>query len=236
MSSNCKVINLPLLLRLGSVNCYLLKTNDTGYILIDTGSSNKRKKLEETLESEGCKPGNLRLIIITHGDFDHTGNASYLSKKYGVKIAMHQKDSTIVEQGNMFSNRKTGNIISRKLIGALTPILFRFGKSERFTPDLYLDDSYDLSGYGLEAKVVYIPGHSNGSIGILTVSGDLYCGDLLINEDKSDKPSLNTIVDDKVAMDESVKKLNGLEIDTVYPGHGKPFSWVKFLHLYSLSN
>ncbi|MFC1875002.1 MBL fold metallo-hydrolase [Chloroflexota bacterium] len=236
MSSKCKTITLPLPFRLGSVNCYLLETNDGGYILIDNGGSNKREELEETLEREGCKPGNLKLIIITHGDFDHTGNASYLRNKYGVKIAMNHEDSEMVERGNMFSNRKTGNIFSRKLIGVLTPILFRFGKSERFMPDCYLDDGYDLSGYGLDAKVVNIPGHSKGSIGILTVSGDLFCGDLLVNEDKTDKPSLNSIVDDKVAMDESIKSLKGLRINTVYPGHGKPFSWDKFIHLYSSSN
>ena len=93
MSFKCKTITLSLPFRLGSVNCYLLEANDTGYILIDTGGSKKRKELEKTLEREGCKPGNLILIIITHGDFDHTGNASYLRNKYGVKIAMHHEDS-----------------------------------------------------------------------------------------------------------------------------------------------
>ncbi|MFC1846484.1 MBL fold metallo-hydrolase [Chloroflexota bacterium] len=231
MPFECKTITLSLPFRLGSVNCYLLKASDTGYILIDTGSSNKRRELEETLESEGCKPGSLKLIILTHGDFDHTGNASYLRNKYGAKIAMHQEDSGMVERGNMFSNRKTGNIISRKLMGALTPILLGFGKSERFTPDCYLDNCYDLSEYGLDARVVYIPGHSKGSIGILTLSGDLFCGDLLINGDRTDNPSLNSIVDDKVVMDESVNKLKDLGINTVYPGHGKPFSGNNFMHL-----
>jgi len=27
------------------------------------------------------------LIVLTHGDFDHIGNAAYLSKKFGAKIA-----------------------------------------------------------------------------------------------------------------------------------------------------
>jgi len=66
--------------KLGGVNCYLIET-DTGYILIDTGGSNKRTDLEKELESAGCQPGNLKLIVLTHGDFDHTGNAAYLRKK-----------------------------------------------------------------------------------------------------------------------------------------------------------
>ena len=73
-------ISLSLPYRLGIVNCYLIKT-DIGYILIDTGCSNKRTELEKELERAGCKPGNLELIVLTHGDFDHTGNANYLREK-----------------------------------------------------------------------------------------------------------------------------------------------------------
>jgi len=75
---------------------------DAGFILIDTGCSNKRVELEKRLESAGCKPGDLKLIVLTHGDFDHTGNAAYLRKKFGAKIAMHHEDSGMVERGDMF--------------------------------------------------------------------------------------------------------------------------------------
>jgi len=102
----------------------------------------------------------------------------------------------------------------------ITPILFGFGKSERFKPDLYIEDRYDLSEYGFYAKALHIPGHSKGSIGILTAGGDLFCGDLLEN---TDKPVLNSIIDDLAAANTSVGKLKSLKINTVYPGHGKPF-------------
>ncbi|RLF33000.1 MAG: MBL fold metallo-hydrolase, partial [Thermoplasmata archaeon] len=86
--------------------------------------------------------------------------------------------------------------------------------------DLYIDEGYDLSEYGLDAKVLHIPGHSKGSIGILTADGDLFCGDLFENKDK---PVLNSIMDDLMAANASVEKLKSLNINTVYPGHGKPF-------------
>jgi len=215
MPKGIRTITLPLPYRLGSVNCYLVET-DTGYILIDTGGSNKRRELEGELESAGCKPGLLKLIVLTHGDFDHAGNATYLRKKFGTKIAMHYDDSGMVERGNMFLNRKKSNI----LIRMIAPILFGFGKSERFKPDLYIEDGDDLSEHGFDAKVLHILGHSKGSIGILTSGGDLFCGDLLEN---TDKPALNSIMDDSVAANASVKKLKSLRINTVYPGHGKPF-------------
>ena len=221
MFTKLKTITLPLPYKLGTVNCYLIET-DVGYILIDTGCSNKRTELEKELERAGCKPGNLKLIVLTHGDFDHTGNANYLREKFGTMIAMHHDDSGMSERGDMFWNRRKGNI----LLGMIARILFRFGKKERFKPDLYIDEGYDLSEYGLDAKVLHIPGHSKGSIGIQTAGGNLFCGDLLENKDK---PALSSIMDDLTVANESVKKLKKLKIKTVYPGHGKPFSMEQFM-------
>jgi hydroxyacylglutathione hydrolase len=215
-----KTIRLPLPYRLGSVNCYLVGT-DAGYVLIDTGGSNGRTKLERELESAGCEPGHLKLIALTHGDFDHAGNAAYLRRTSGAKIAIHPDDSGMVERGDMFWNRNTGNVLLR----TASSILFGFGKSERCTPDVHVEDGHDLSEYGLDAVVLHIPGHSKGSIGILTASGDLFCGDLLIN---SGKLGLNSIIDDPEAANASVERLKALEIGTVYPGHGEPFSMERF--------
>jgi glyoxylase-like metal-dependent hydrolase (beta-lactamase superfamily II) len=225
MPQKINTISLLLRYKLGSVNCYLIETN-TGYILIDTGSSSKRTDLEKELIIAGCKRGSLKLIVITHGDFDHTGNAAYLRRDFSTKIAMHYDDSGMVERGDMFWNRKKGNI----LIRMIAPILFGFGKSARFIPDLYIDDGYDLSGYGFDAKVLHIPGHSKGSIGILTAAGDLYCGDLLIN---NNKPVLNSIMDDSSVANASIEKLKSFEIYTVYPGHGKPFPMGPFIKNHS---
>ncbi len=215
MKQEIKVISLALPYRLGRVNCYLLET-DTGHVLIDTGGSNRRADLQKELESAGCTPGSLNLIVLTHGDFDHTGNAAYLRQTFGAKVAMHPGDAGMVERGDMFWNRRKPNI----LIRVMTPILFRFGKSKRFVPDLYIEEGHDLSEYGFDAQVVSIPGHSKGSIGILTTTGELFCGDLLEN---TDKPSLNAIMDDVAAAKKSVEKLRNLGVTTVYPGHGRPF-------------
>jgi glyoxylase-like metal-dependent hydrolase (beta-lactamase superfamily II) len=221
MPQEIKTINLLLPYRLGSVNCYLIKTN-TGYILIDTGCTRKRTDVVKELESAGCKPGNLQVIVLTHGDFDHSGNAAYLRKKFGARIAMHHDDSGMIERGNLFWNRSKSNI----LIKVIAPILFGFGKSERFKPDSYIEDGDDLCENGFDARVLHIPGHSKGSIGILTSSGDLFCGDLLEN---THKPKLNSIMDDLTTANTSVEKLNKLSIRTVHPGHGKPFTMDLFV-------
>ncbi len=220
MRQRVRTISLSLPFRLGSVNCYLIET-DVGFVLIDTGGSNKRADVEKELEKAGCRPGNLQLVVLTHGDFDHTGNGAFLREKFGAKIAMHHDDSGMVERGDMLSNRESGGVLLRML----APLLFGFSKSDRFVPDLYVDEGYDLSDYGWEATVLSIPGHSRGSVGLLTASGELFCGDLFTN---IDRPALNSLMDDLGAAKASVDKLRSLEIGTVYPGHGQPFAMELF--------
>jgi hydroxyacylglutathione hydrolase len=215
--------SLALPFRLGSVNCYLVD-NQSGFLLIDTGGANRQAELERGLESAGCRPGALKLIVLTHGDFDHSGNAAYLRQKFGARIAMHACDAGMLERGDMSWNRKKG----RFLLGKVVPILFKFGKSERCKPDIYLRNGDALTEFGFDARVIALPGHSSGSIGILAAAGGsspgsdqaLFCGDLL---DNTRRPVLNSIMDDLEAANASLQILKSLAIHTIYPGHGQPF-------------
>jgi hydroxyacylglutathione hydrolase len=142
---------------------------------------------------------------------------------------MHKDDAGMAERGDMFWNRESGNT----LIKMLAPVLFRFGKSKRFEADLFVDDGYTFSEYGFDASVPIIPGHSKGSIGIMTTNGDLFCGDLF---DNTDNPMLNSIIDDPESAKTSVEKLRGFVVNTVYPGHGKPFSMEGFIRTFISAN
>jgi hydroxyacylglutathione hydrolase len=210
-----EITTISLKISIASVNCYLIKL-DSGFILIDTGFTSSRKVLEQKLNGAGCKPGNLKLIVITHGDFDHIGNCLYLRDKFKSKIAMHSGDSGMAERGDMFWNRKKPNFFMKTLAN----LLFKLKESDRFLPDICLNDGDDLIGYGLNAKVLSIPGHSRGSVGVLIECGDLFCGDLFEN---IHKPVLNSIMDDLTEARSSIRKLDTLKIGKVYPGHGNTF-------------
>ena len=216
MSQSISTITLPLPLGMGYVNCYLLQAGG-GYVLIDTGATNAREIIKRELDRLGCQPGALNLIVLTHGDFDHIGNAAHIRTAFGSRIAMHADDARMAEAGDMFVGRKKSNIILRALI----PRLIGFGKPDRFMPDVLIADGFALSEYGLEARAILIPGHSKGSIGILTADGGFFCGDLF---DNTKKPALNSIIDDRDAAIQSAAKLGSLKIRRIYPGHGKPFS------------
>lgn len=185
--------------------------------MIDTGSPNRRREMDAALERAGCGRGDLKLIVLTHGDFDHIGNAAHLRACTGAPIAMHRGDLGMAEAGDMYANRGNRNA----LIAGLTPRLVGFGPEEHFTPDLFIADGDDLSDYGFDARVVSLLGHSTGSIGILTADGDLFCGDLLENRKL---PAPSGIMPDPAAARASVEKLRSMGIGTVYPGHGRPFA------------
>jgi hydroxyacylglutathione hydrolase len=200
------------------VNCYLVGAGD-GFVLVDTGLPETRSSLDAELQSAGCRPGNLRLIVLTHGDYDHAGNAAYLRDKYGSKIAMHRDDSGRVERGDWNWNMKP-KPDKFGLLYRVVALFVKPGPFDTFTADVYLADNQSLSDYGLDATVLHLPGHTKGSIGILTSDNTLLCGDLM---DSMRKPSLEFFIDDMAAATASLARLRSLAVGTVYPGHGKPF-------------
>lgn len=215
MSQKITTITLNMPLKLGTVNCYLIET-EQGFVLVDAGVPSNRGILDAILEEAGVKPGDLKSILLTHGDFDHIGCCTFLQGKYSAPIGIHFDDIGMVRDGNMFYNRQSGSAILSKIAAWL----FGFRKGHWFTPDFLIDETTDLSQYGLDAKVVHIPGHSAGSVGFLFPSGDLIGGDLCTN---TPTPALSSIMPDPLSAADSLEKLRRLEVKTVFPGHGEPF-------------
>ena len=220
---------------LGGVNCYLGKEGD-GYILFDTGGhmvmdrqfDNRRDRLVEDLEKYGCKPGNLKLVVLTHGDNDHAANAAFIRAKYNAEIAMHRDDLELVDNPGIekvmqsFGYKsliyKAVFLLMKGLIKkASLKILDDF---EKFVPDIFINEGYSLSEYGFDARIVHIPGHTPGSIGILTDEGDLIAGDTLTN---MNKPDIAPNAYDFEALEAGVDRIKTMAVRTVYPGHGQPF-------------
>jgi len=213
---------LVLCICLSGVNCYLVSA-DRGFALIDTGLPERREDLARELEKAGCVPGALRLIILTHGDYDHAGNAAYLRATYGVPIAMHRMDAKRVETADWslgFKARPDKFDFPFSLISRF----IKPGRFEVFSPDLYLDEGQELAAYGIDASILYLPGHTKGSIGVLTSAKELFCGDLLAN---MVRPGLHFFLDDIADARMSVMKIESVGARAIHPGHGKAFLFSK---------
>jgi len=208
---------------LGIVNVFLLQAQD-GYLLLDTGMPQAWPRLEQALLEAGCLPGRLKLVILTHGDVDHIGNCPALQQKYGVRVAMHAGDAPMVQSGQS---------VKRQARGLLNKLMLRVGErmgSEpvTFQPDIFLQDGQSLAEYGLAAMVLHIPGHTPGSIAVLTSQGDLFVGDTYTNYLR---PASASLVNDATALRSSLARLKQVEARRVFPGHGRPFPYAALLAL-----
>jgi len=209
-------IDLPFPLRMGQVNAYLVR-GDGGQVLVDTGLPQRRRWLDAALDAALAASGPpLSLILLTHGDIDHAGNAAHLRSTRGVPVAMHAADVAMVERGDMRAGRSRGGLLMSPAVSALGG----YGRDERLAPDLMVGEGDSLAAYGLEATVLHLGAHTRGSIGLLTAEGDLLCGDLLVN---ARRPGLSGIMDDVALAEESLERLRALPVRQVYPGHGRPF-------------
>ncbi len=224
-------------LDLGAVNCYLGKT-ENGFLLFDTGGhivmdkefSNRREILQKELAKAGCNPGNLNLVVLTHGDNDHVCNAAYVRDQYRTKIAIHPDDLKLVKNPDIedfLSSFRYKPLMYRAIFKIMGRVIYKvsikvLNDFEKFTPDVLIEDNFRLSDYGFDGQILSLPGHTPGSIAILTKSGELIAGDTFVN---MGKPGIAFNAMDHKRMTESIKKLESYRFHTVYPGHGKPFPY-----------
>ena len=202
----------------GNVNCYIVADNDKA-ILIDTGRKKYREKILEK-----CKEFHVSLIVLTHGHMDHCQNAAYLANALHIPIAMNKKDM------NMIPDNRKQSLLAKTLLGkiVLSVSLSSFEKDslEVFEPIIYLKNGDDLSDCGIAAKVIELPGHTKGSIGV-EIEDNLFVGDALMN---MFYPTVSMLYVDEQEMLSSAKFIGEYGEKTIYFGHGKPKKnrkWVK---------
>lgn len=205
-------------IKCGNGNCYILE-NGTGGILVDTG---KREYLKQV--TEACKAWHVKLIVLTHAHCDHAENAAQISETLGIPIGIHEADRDLIKSNNnqaLFAESILGKIVLRASLKDFSVRVMR-----QFTPDILLKDGDSLAGYGIDAKIIALPGHTNGSIGIDLEERDLIVGDALMN---MFYPTVSMLFHNRKDMLESAGKIGRLGTRTIYFGHGKPISnrqWV----------
>lgn len=177
------------------VNCYLLST-ETAAVVIDPGFYSF-----EALEFLRAYEGKERLILLTHGHFDHIGFAEELAKETNTKIAIGEKDSLAL----------TDNIINLSAPFGV-PIA-------PFKADILLSDNQELNVGDITFKIIHTPGHTVG--GICCLCGDvLFSGDTLFSGSigRTDFPGGSFLT-----LKASIEGLYSLPDDTqLLSGHGEP--------------
>lgn len=195
-----------------------------GVILIDGGDPHKIEKLKQGLEKASIQPEEVRLIILTHGHWDHIGSAKDIQALTGARVLMHQKDMHFLDEANI--SQPPGFTVWGKIIIALITAYTSNMHIPAFKVDIVAGDSeISLAEYGIPGKVVHTPGHSWGSVSVLLEDGQAFVGDLGMNMFPMRlSPGLPIFGDDMEVVKKSWRKLIDLGAKMVYPAHGKPFS------------
>jgi hydroxyacylglutathione hydrolase len=202
--------------------CYLIRGKQT--IMIDGGSPGKRKSFLKQLRKLGVEPGDIKLIVLTHGDFDHIGSVKDFKEITGAQVVIHRNDLANLEEGRFHwppGVTRWGKI-SRFL---LKPVLKMVYSIPELKPDIVLNDTdFPLKEFGIDGKIIYTPGHTPGSVSVVLDSGEAFAGCMAQNSlPFTLRPHLPIYATDMEQLKKSWKTLlqNGAKV--IYPGHGKPF-------------
>ena len=195
----------------GTDNCYLV-TDGGQAILVDTASG---QNLDQVMAE--CDRYTLKLIVLTHVHFDHAENAAALSARYGVPVAIHRKDEELFDSFDKQPLKSSG-LVGCVVLGMSLKVLRNTTVAR---PDnlIYVEEGDDLNAYGFNAKVIELPGHTLGSIGLDVEGRHLLVGDAL---DNWIRPGTGHLFYDKEATRKSAEKIRALGDRTIYYGHGKP--------------
>ena len=178
-----------------ATNCYIVGSgSDKAGMIIDPGDEAK-----QILKGVRDLKLDIKLIVLTHGHFDHIVALKEVKEATRAEVAIHADDAYFLQERPLSAT-------------------FGFSYPDTPSPDRLLKggDSIDIGD--LHFLVLHTPGHSRGGICLLG-QGVVFSGDTLFNYGigRTDFPggSYNQL------MNSIHTKLMVLPDDTtVYPGHG----------------
>lgn len=179
------------------VNCYLVADPEAGEALLIDAPRQVAAQMATWARELGVT---IRLLVCTHGHWDHTMGAPELIEAFGMPVACHPADVPMLEHPST---------APFALPFDLTPI----------TPDRLVQEGEILTVGGARFTVLHTPGHTPGGVCLYEpTEGVLFSGDTIFAgaRGRTDLPG-----GDAATLVESLRRLRALPPATrVYPGHG----------------
>lgn len=210
IGGNVKIHRLNMLVS----NAFLIET-DAGVTLIDAGLPMQEGIVLRALKRID-RADDLKLIYITHAHVDHYGSAAALRTATGAPIAVHKGDAVTMAAGASplgqirdleWVNKWTLPLIERAL--AVLPAT---------EPDIIVEDGDRLDEFGLDAYVLYTPGHTLGSSTLIVGDSVAFAGDLV--SATGTPHAQNSYAFSWRRSAESLARLQALEPALTFAGHG----------------
>lgn len=182
-------------------NTYLVYDDSKQCLIVDPGCyyEDEKMQIKNVLKEHDLNPV---LIVNTHCHFDHILGNKYIKDTYNIPLYAHQSEQALIDHAPE--------------MGQIFGIQF----NSHVNIDTFISDG-DIIKFGKSSlEVIYIPGHSIGSIGLYTPQDNwVIVGDVLFQGSigRTDLPGgdYNTLIN---SIHEKLLILP--ENTVVYPGHG----------------
>ena len=178
------------------VNCFIAACPETGEaMVVDPGDEGAR--VLSRLSALGL---DLKMVVNTHGHFDHVGGNALLVEETGAELFIHQADLPLLQ-------RAEAHAAAYGLRTVASP-----------APTRTLNGGEHLRLGNLNFEVIHVPGHSPGGICLLS-EGHLFSGDALFagSIGRTDLPGGDY---DTLIQGIRQRLLTLPEATVVHPGHG----------------
>lgn len=129
------------------VSAWALTTSD-GIILLDAlnNDDEAERLIEGGLRQLGLDPGQVKLVVVTHGHGDHYGGAAFLKSRHGAQVVMSGPDWHMMETELEFDAPQWGRPPRR---------------------DVVVEDGGTIRLGDTAIEVLMTPGHTPGTISLL---------------------------------------------------------------------
>ncbi len=177
-------------------------------VLIDTGYLTDFEQTAQLITALGVSIPDVRLIVSTHCHSDHIGGNKIIQDQSGCDIALHRFGKHFIDTQDDWATwwRYYGQ------------------DADFFRCTMMLEDGDVISIGPHEFEVIHTPGHASDGIVLYNREKKI-----LISSDtlwEYDVATITERVEGSTAvhsLEGSLEKLAPLDVDVVYPGHGKPF-------------
>ncbi|MFF3217153.1 MBL fold metallo-hydrolase [Streptomyces sp. NPDC002886] len=216
--SRTKVIPIPVMGRT-AINAYLILGRRP--VIVDAGTPGSGRKIHDRITEHGVDPRDVSLIVLTHGHIDHFGSAAELHRLTGAPVAGHIADLGPYRSGRVrepyLPTGPMGRIMDRNKELHV--------RAEPVEPQVLIRGETSLEDFGIAGRIMPTPGHTAGSVSVLTDDGDLVAGDLVANSFMGlipGKPANPPFHDDPWRNLVSLREMLDLAPSRLHVGHGAP--------------